>query len=626
MPSLRFSLNPALWKKSPDQRGKNAKATLKELQQASSGPGALAALEELAKQIKAARKALEKEDKEDHALLDSLEAEVARLAKKISSPGGGGGSSEEGEEAPDPKYMSSRHVKDMLKVLARKPMAFAFGYDDKGVPALGLHPTRAPKALFKLLKDNGVRDATFGRASDGDGFLRLDVEGKKVPGMRKGVKGYLQDIGSTTYKKVVVLFEGGEDEEDGEEEEEPDVPVGSGGGSGAGGVAGDPSGAPTFDPNAPLVLRASVGAKGRNFPEDVMSVQAALNRAGEKLKVDGKCGTKTVTALYKFQKALELKADGRVDPNSPTFQALKKNAKPKPKSDESESEEPEAEDPGNPQLSAPVDDGTVGTNIPPLQDVIHPPSGGGTPNVVPPPPPKPGKPAPELPPVAGPLKLKKPVGKGGANAKDDVVAAQSALNRNGAKLKIDGLCGPKTMAAIVAYQKGIGFKRPDGLIEPGLYTESWLNGTPMPLPDEPDPQPKPGGKPPPVPPKPPGGPGQEDLAKARRQHVSHTLRQANERIEQTREWPSRIKAAKAKNFLRYAARKPEVDDHSERCELFSYSAREAFPRLEEAGARYEKTGRFEDEEAMQAHRREIDTACAQADAHGQQAEDILTRP
>jgi|GEM_PF-3575633 len=38
-------------------------------------------------------------------------------------------------------------------------------------------------------------------------------------------------------------------------------------------------------------------------------------------------------------------------------------------------------------------------------------------------------------------------------AKEKTAAIQTALNKNGAKLKVDGIAGKKTAAAIAAYQK-----------------------------------------------------------------------------------------------------------------------------------------------------------------------------
>jgi hypothetical protein len=72
-----------------------------------------------------------------------------------------------------------------------------------------------------------------------------------------------------------------------------------------------------------------------NSPDDVRSIQAALNRFGptdggplEPLKEDGICGPKTKDAIYRFQKVWELfptgwkQPDGIVDPGGKTIQRL----------------------------------------------------------------------------------------------------------------------------------------------------------------------------------------------------------------------------------------------------------------------------------------------------------------
>jgi peptidoglycan hydrolase-like protein with peptidoglycan-binding domain len=77
------------------------------------------------------------------------------------------------------------------------------------------------------------------------------------------------------------------------------------------------------------------------------------------------------------------------------------------------------------------------------------------------------------------LNMTASVGRGGRNQPDDVQAVQEALNlQNQAGLEVDGKCGPKTIAAISAYQRKIGFHRPDGLIEPGKRTARSLAGSP----------------------------------------------------------------------------------------------------------------------------------------------------
>ena len=79
--------------------------------------------------------------------------------------------------------------------------------------------------------------------------------------------------------------------------------------------------------------------------------------------------------------------------------------------------------------------------------------------------------------IKGPLALSGSVGRGGKNKLEEVQAVQTALNgRAKAGLPVDGKCGAKTIAAIMAFQKTLGFVHPDGLIEPGKKTEQGLNG------------------------------------------------------------------------------------------------------------------------------------------------------
>jgi hypothetical protein len=65
------------------------------------------------------------------------------------------------------------------------------------------------------------------------------------------------------------------------------------------------------------------------------------------------------------------------------------------------------------------------------------------------------------------------VGQGGQNLPNDVRLVQQLLNRVGAKLVDDGAIGPKTIAAIHAYQKALFQGWSDGRIDPGGST--WQN-------------------------------------------------------------------------------------------------------------------------------------------------------
>ena len=68
------------------------------------------------------------------------------------------------------------------------------------------------------------------------------------------------------------------------------------------------------------------------------------------------------------------------------------------------------------------------------------------------------------------------VGLNGLNSRADVVTVQQLLTRAGMRLGlVDGRCGPKTISAIVHYQRGF-LRQPDGLVEPGATTWRHLTG------------------------------------------------------------------------------------------------------------------------------------------------------
>jgi hypothetical protein len=73
------------------------------------------------------------------------------------------------------------------------------------------------------------------------------------------------------------------------------------------------------------------------------------------------------------------------------------------------------------------------------------------------------------------------VGKGGLNHSADVVLVQRLLNMHmhslSSHLKTDGIAGPRTVDAILAFQKTtLGFKHPDGLVQPHGPTWNSLTG------------------------------------------------------------------------------------------------------------------------------------------------------
>lgn len=75
--------------------------------------------------------------------------------------------------------------------------------------------------------------------------------------------------------------------------------------------------------------------------------------------------------------------------------------------------------------------------------------------------------------------IKASVGEGGKNNEDDVKIVQTLL-----KIDVDGDCGKQTIAAIKAYQKSIGFAKPDGKIDAGGKTWLSLKGKATPVQEE----------------------------------------------------------------------------------------------------------------------------------------------
>jgi hypothetical protein len=79
-----------------------------------------------------------------------------------------------------------------------------------------------------------------------------------------------------------------------------------------------PSGAPSTNGSSALAIKGSVGAGGKNNPEDVKAVQTAL-----KIAADGNCSPATIEAIKTFQKSIgHKKPDGRIDVGGATAKAL----------------------------------------------------------------------------------------------------------------------------------------------------------------------------------------------------------------------------------------------------------------------------------------------------------------
>jgi hypothetical protein len=82
-------------------------------------------------------------------------------------------------------------------------------------------------------------------------------------------------------------------------------------------------------PASGFSIDGSVGRGGRNLPNDVRTIQSALNGVCPadggpvlKLSVDGIVGPLTIAAIEKYQNRQLGWADGRVDPDGPTIHAL----------------------------------------------------------------------------------------------------------------------------------------------------------------------------------------------------------------------------------------------------------------------------------------------------------------
>lgn len=83
--------------------------------------------------------------------------------------------------------------------------------------------------------------------------------------------------------------------------------------------------------------------------------------------------------------------------------------------------------------------------------------------------------------ATGAFPLGASVGRKGKNLPGDVRAVQGALG-----ISADGECGPKTIAAIEAYQRKLGAANPDGRVDAGGATERALAGIAKPPPAEPN--------------------------------------------------------------------------------------------------------------------------------------------
>lgn len=77
--------------------------------------------------------------------------------------------------------------------------------------------------------------------------------------------------------------------------------------------------------------------------------------------------------------------------------------------------------------------------------------------------------------------IRSSVGQGGVNNPDDVLVVQQLLNKHrSAKLAEDKKCGPRTIQAIVDFQKGF-LSNPDGRVDPGGTTWKHLTAASSPV-------------------------------------------------------------------------------------------------------------------------------------------------
>ncbi len=220
---------------------------------------------------------------------------------------------EEGDESVENAVFHADRLRALMKMLPKKPMAFAFCVGPDG-PMLLLDRTRKGTALMtKLKEETGAKAATYGMASAAGKDLTLEVQGPALSGLEKKVREYLRDNGPMPCSHVLVREEGAQ-----EPAEDVAEDVDQGGGKRA------PEEEPLLNMPAPLSLAGSVGAGGKNQRDDVVAAQIALirrTRAG--LEIDGICGPMTIAAIRAFQKSIGFQnPDGRIDPSGKTEAAL----------------------------------------------------------------------------------------------------------------------------------------------------------------------------------------------------------------------------------------------------------------------------------------------------------------
>ncbi|MBL8363534.1 MAG: peptidoglycan-binding protein [Rubrivivax sp.] len=293
--------------------------------------------------------ALQREVAKAKAEHDKAQKAKAEAEKKAAAEAARKGDDDEDEEEATPELLTTK-LKPLLKLVAKGERMHALvAKSGKNVKVMLSRKPISP-ARRKMLTDalgGGSTKFYPGHCALEAGATTFTLKAE-VAGLAKLLKPALLEQTGLKLNKIKCRGEDGDDD-DGDDEEVPvgpggeapeddeDVPVGPGGEAppeNRGDVPVGPGGeAPPQDGNVgmtrPFELSASVGRGGKNQPEDVQQVQAALNRrmnAG--LNVDGQCGKGTIDAIMAFQKALgQSKPDGRVDPGRGTANEMAKSGK-----------------------------------------------------------------------------------------------------------------------------------------------------------------------------------------------------------------------------------------------------------------------------------------------------------
>ena len=312
----RPELSSRWWKSSRPEAvlGRKLETALKRYESLEDGddPSALrAALESLSSAAAEAAKDCARE--EEHDVEDALR-DLARLIARRRKECCEHEADEEDEEEEEVDGLDPESLRTHMRLLAKGPLPFAFGVGNGGVVAFALDRKRkGPSLMSKLKQASGCTSATFGLASVEGKELVLDVEGPALSGIAKKLRTFLRENQPLPYTQVRVAgIEDVEDEDPAEEPEQPRKPE------------------PTLEDDPPLnmirpyEISGSVGAGGKNHPDDVQMVQSQLNRlARAGLEVDGQIGPKTIEAIKAFQRSLGFTSpDGRVDPGQTTDRAL----------------------------------------------------------------------------------------------------------------------------------------------------------------------------------------------------------------------------------------------------------------------------------------------------------------